>query len=404
MKPPTVLVVEDDRVIADLYRTLFRLEGFEPLIASSNGEAVGYLRAGRPDVIVLDIMMPGGSGLDLCRAVRQSSSLADIPVIVVSAKTQEQDIQAGLQAGANAYLKKPVSNHVLLDTVRHHLVLPGQDAHLQHATAGLEREVQLCRIEVQRYVAEIDRSQRAYQMYVRELEQSEGVPLAEKQATARKAGEMYRRLIRENEIAGWEILEKVLNRLELRDIALQRRRGQEPAGREEWQTAAAQAKFVKEDCQRWASSHPPQVVEEYRLAVEEGNRVRAFLLDRYGQEALEEANELTALEALRSEIILSGQPDPEKLDEVGKLYEVIEPLKVKLSGVRLPDTLLLVERAPKNGHSHPETQGDDTSSASPRPSLRELLAQVKASGNGKGGLEMKKQEARGEEPAPSLRP
>jgi DNA-binding response OmpR family regulator len=404
MKPPTVLVVEDDRVIADLYRTLFRLEGFEPLIASSNADAVGYLRASRPDVIVLDIMMPGGSGLDLCRAVRQSSSLADIPVIVVSAKTQEQDIQAGLQAGANAYLKKPVSNHVLLDTVRHHLVLPGQDAHLQNATAGLEREVQLCKIEVQRYVAEIDRSQRAYQMYVRELEQSEGVPLAEKQANARKAGEMYRRLIRENETAGWEILEKVLNRLELRDMALQRRRGQEPVGREEWQTAAAQAKFVKEDCQRWAGSHPPQVVEEYRLAVEERNRVRAFLLDRYGQEALEEANELAALEALRSEIILAGQPDPEKMDEVGKLFEQIEPLKAKLSGVRLPDTLLLVERAPKNGRSHFEAQGDDTLSDSPRPSLRELLAKVKANGNGKGGLQGEAREDRREERASSLKP
>ncbi|MGH2607290.1 MAG: hypothetical protein ACRDG5_11930, partial [Anaerolineales bacterium] len=294
--------------------------------------------------------------------------------------------------------------HVLLDTVRHHLVLPGQGAHLPSTAAGLEREVQLCHIEVQRYVAEIERSQRAHQMYVRELEQAEDVPLAEKQANARKAGEMYRRLIRENETAGWEILEKVLNRLELRDIALQRRRGHEPVGREEWQTAAAQAKFVKEDCQRWAGSHPPQVVEEYRLAVEEGNRVRVFLLDRYGQEALEEANELTALEALRSEIILSGQPDPEKLDEVGKLYDLIEPLKAKLSGVRLPDTLLLVERAPKNGHSHSEYQGDDTSSTAPRPSLRELLAQVRASGNGKGGLSVKTPEARGEEPATSLKP
>jgi len=72
--------------------------------------------------------------------------------------------------------------------------------------------------------------------------------------------------------------------------------------------------------------------------------------------------------------------------------------------VRLPDTLLLVERAPKNGHSRPETQGDDTSSASPRPSLRELLAQVKANGNGKGGLEGEAREDRREERASSFKP
>ena len=395
MKPPTVLVVEDDRVIADLYRTLFRLEGFEPLIASSNGEAVGYLRAGRPDVIILDLMMPGGSGLDLCRAVRQSPSLDDIPVIIVSAKTQEDDIQAGLQAGANAYLKKPVSNHELVDTVRRHLVLPGRAVQPGGEAAGLEREVQLCRIEVQRYVAEIARAQRAYQMVVRELEHTDEMSLPEKQAHARKSADMYRHGIRESEAAGWEILSRVLNRLELREIAVQRRRGQEPAGREEWQTAAAQAKFVREDCQRWATTHPPQVVEEYRLAIEEGNRVRAFLVERYGQEALEEANELTALEALRSEIILAGQPDPEKLEEIAKLYEVIEPLRAQLSGVGLPDALLLVERAHKNGKSHPEIEGELHSAGEVRASLRELLAKVKASGNGngKGSLEVEARES-----------
>lgn len=121
LKPmPQILIVEDEPAIAELFRTLFRMEGMDAEVASSNAEAIEQLQLRRPDLILLDVMMPHESGLDLCRFVRGACQFADIPVIIVSASAQERDVEAGTEAGADVNLKKPIPNEELLRGVRGH--------------------------------------------------------------------------------------------------------------------------------------------------------------------------------------------------------------------------------------------------------------------------------------------
>ena len=99
-----VLVVDDDeRLLAALRRGL-SLRGFDAGLARDSGQAIGYLQANWPDIIVLDIMMPGMDGLSLCRLIRESSAL---PILMLTARDSVPDRVAGLQAGADDYLIKP---------------------------------------------------------------------------------------------------------------------------------------------------------------------------------------------------------------------------------------------------------------------------------------------------------
>lgn len=118
---PLVLIVEDEPAIAVLFKTLLHMEGFEPTVATSTKAAIAFLEKSKPHVVVLDVMMPGESGLRVCRHIRKRPELREIPVIIVSARTQESDVEAGYQAGADAYLEKPISNRQLIDAVRQHV-------------------------------------------------------------------------------------------------------------------------------------------------------------------------------------------------------------------------------------------------------------------------------------------
>jgi two-component system response regulator MprA len=101
---PHVLVVDDDReLLAALERGL-SLSGFDVGVARDSGEALVYMRGRRPDVIVLDIMMPGMDGLSLCRLVRETEA---IPIIMLTALDSVRDRIAGIEAGADDYLVKP---------------------------------------------------------------------------------------------------------------------------------------------------------------------------------------------------------------------------------------------------------------------------------------------------------
>jgi two-component system response regulator MprA len=101
---PHVLVVDDDRdLLAALERGL-SLSGFDVSVTRDSGEALVYLRGRRPDVIVLDIMMPGMDGLSLCRLLRESET---IPIIMLTALDSVRDRIAGIEAGADDYLVKP---------------------------------------------------------------------------------------------------------------------------------------------------------------------------------------------------------------------------------------------------------------------------------------------------------
>ena len=104
----TVLIIEDEADAAELFAEMMRVSGFRVLKTSSSTPALSLIATEKPDLIILDIMMPEVSGLDILRQMRQEPALARIPVVVVSAKSLPADIRNGMEAGASTYLTKPV--------------------------------------------------------------------------------------------------------------------------------------------------------------------------------------------------------------------------------------------------------------------------------------------------------
>lgn len=111
----TVLVADDERDITDVCRRYLEREGFEVLVADDGDEALRLWRSERPDLLVLDLMMPGVSGWDVCTAVRDEE---DVPIIMLTARGEESDRLLGLTLGADDYLTKPFSPRELVLRVR----------------------------------------------------------------------------------------------------------------------------------------------------------------------------------------------------------------------------------------------------------------------------------------------
>lgn len=107
-KQKTVVVVEDEPDAAELFAEMMRVSGFRVVKIFSSGPAISMISNEAPDVVILDLMMPDISGMEVLRYMRREPRLMDIPVVVVSAKSLPEDIQAGLDAGASMYLTKPV--------------------------------------------------------------------------------------------------------------------------------------------------------------------------------------------------------------------------------------------------------------------------------------------------------
>jgi two-component system, OmpR family, response regulator RegX3 len=114
----TVLVVEDEAALADSITYSLSREGFEVLAAMDGEAALARFRAMHPSIVVLDLMLPKLSGLDVCRAIRAESQ---IPIIILTAKDSEADKVAGLELGADDYVTKPFSMRELVSRVRAHL-------------------------------------------------------------------------------------------------------------------------------------------------------------------------------------------------------------------------------------------------------------------------------------------
>jgi DNA-binding response OmpR family regulator len=112
----TVLVVDDDPVIVDLLKVNFEMEGYDVLTATGGEAGLARARRGHPDVIVLDVMMPGIDGLEVARQLRDDEGTRDIPIILLSAKAQSSDIQAGMMV-ADEYITKPFEPLELLERV-----------------------------------------------------------------------------------------------------------------------------------------------------------------------------------------------------------------------------------------------------------------------------------------------
>ena len=113
-----VLVVDDDRVIQQLLEVNLELEGYLVAGTASDGqEAIAMAAELKPDLILLDIMMPKMDGLEVCRQLKADPKLAKIPIVLLSARAQDMDIREGLEIGADAYLTKPFDPVELLDVV-----------------------------------------------------------------------------------------------------------------------------------------------------------------------------------------------------------------------------------------------------------------------------------------------
>jgi len=103
----TILVVDDDPVIQKLLHVNFQMEGYDVVMAGDGQEAVDKARSARPDLIVLDVMMPKLDGLQVASILKSDEATASIPIIMLSAKAQDFDVKAGMAAGADDYITKP---------------------------------------------------------------------------------------------------------------------------------------------------------------------------------------------------------------------------------------------------------------------------------------------------------
>jgi two-component system phosphate regulon response regulator PhoB len=118
MARETILVIEDEREIQELLRYNLAREGYRVTCVGSGEEAIRGIRSAPPDLVLLDIMLPGMDGLEVCRALKKDSSTRHIPVIMLTAKGEETDVVTGLELGADDYVPKPFSPRVLVARVR----------------------------------------------------------------------------------------------------------------------------------------------------------------------------------------------------------------------------------------------------------------------------------------------
>ena len=112
-----VLVVDDDELILEILRTILDLEEFDVVTAPGGQAALDLVGREPPDVVVLDVMMPGTDGYEVCRAIKADPKTADVPVVLLTALDRDEDRTAGKEAGCDAFLTKPFSPLALIDTL-----------------------------------------------------------------------------------------------------------------------------------------------------------------------------------------------------------------------------------------------------------------------------------------------
>lgn len=118
MKKMRALIVEDEPAISELLAINLRHNGFEPVIALDGDQAQRELDAVLPDIILLDWMLPGASGIALARQWRKAERTRQVPILMLTARTEEQDKIQGLDAGADDYITKPFSTQELMARIR----------------------------------------------------------------------------------------------------------------------------------------------------------------------------------------------------------------------------------------------------------------------------------------------
>jgi two-component system, OmpR family, response regulator MtrA len=110
-----VLVVDDDAALAEMLGIVLRGEGFEPMFVADGDRAMEVFRDTHPDLVLLDLMLPGTDGIDVCRQIRAESG---VPIVMLTAKSDTVDVVLGLESGADDYIVKPFQSKVLVARVR----------------------------------------------------------------------------------------------------------------------------------------------------------------------------------------------------------------------------------------------------------------------------------------------
>ena len=129
----TILVVDDEEDIQELVKLCLQREGYEVLTVGTGDQALAVARSRQPSLIILDLLLPGLQGLDICKILKADLKTRAIPIIILSAKSEESDIVTGLELGADDYITKPFSSKVLVARTRRAL--------RKEAEQGLDRSV-----------------------------------------------------------------------------------------------------------------------------------------------------------------------------------------------------------------------------------------------------------------------
>jgi class 3 adenylate cyclase/CheY-like chemotaxis protein len=153
--PPRILVVDDNEANRDIIATRLEAHGYETSQAADGEQALAAVSQHRPDLVLLDVMMPNLDGIEACR--RLKSDDASLPVILVTAKTDTKDVVTGLDAGADEYLSKPIDQTALIARVRSVLRVKALHDQVQAQAAELATWNRTLEQRVKEQVAEIER-------------------------------------------------------------------------------------------------------------------------------------------------------------------------------------------------------------------------------------------------------
>lgn len=118
MTPKKLLVADDEPNIVISLEYLMKREGYDVLVATDGNQALEAIQREQPALVLLDVMMPGKTGFEVCQAVRADPALDGVRILMLTAKGRETDVSKGLALGANAYMTKPFSTRELVDKVR----------------------------------------------------------------------------------------------------------------------------------------------------------------------------------------------------------------------------------------------------------------------------------------------
>lgn len=126
--PPSVLIVDDEPNIVQSLRYLMEANGFEVRVAADGDSALQALEERAPDVTLLDVMMPGRDGLEVCRAIRSNPAWRHVRIVMLTARGRDSERAEGLELGADVYITKPFSTRDLIEHVKRLLADDGSSA------------------------------------------------------------------------------------------------------------------------------------------------------------------------------------------------------------------------------------------------------------------------------------